>query len=60
MMRRRLVNKNVRKVFKKSGSYCLTVPIEIIRELKVREGQKMIVKKRGKKIVIEDWKAKTA
>jgi antitoxin component of MazEF toxin-antitoxin module len=59
-MRRRLVNKNVRKVFKKSGSYCLTIPIEIIRELKVREGQKLVVKKRGSRIVIEDWKAKSA
>ena len=55
-MRRRLVDKNLRKVFKKAGSYGLTIPIEIIKELKIREGQKVIVKKRGKGILISDYK----
>ena len=55
-MRRKLEDKNVRKVFKKSGSYCITVPIEIIKDLKIREGQKLVVRKSVKKIIIEDWK----
>lgn len=55
-MRRKLVQKNVRKVFKKSGSYGLTIPIEIVKKLKIREGQKVLVKKKGKDIIIEDWK----
>ncbi len=55
-MRRKLTEKNVRKVYKKSGSYGVTLPMEIVKELRIREGQKVIVKKVGKRIYIEDWK----
>ena len=55
-MRRKLEDKSVRKVYKKSGSYAVTLPIEIIKELKIREGQKVVIKKRGKGILITDWK----
>jgi len=34
----------------------MTLPIEIIRELKWRDGQKVVVKRRGSEIVIKDWK----
>ena len=34
----------------------LTIPIDIVRSLKLRERQKVVVKQRGRKIVIEDWK----
>lgn len=34
----------------------ITLPIEIIRKLKWRERQKLVVKLRGKKITVEDWK----
>jgi len=54
-MRRKIENRNVRKVYKKAGSYGLTLPIEIVRELKIREGQKLVVRKRGKGILISDW-----
>jgi bifunctional DNA-binding transcriptional regulator/antitoxin component of YhaV-PrlF toxin-antitoxin module len=37
-------------------SLCVTIPIEIIREFGWRERQKVVVKKSGKKIIIEDWK----
>lgn len=40
----------------KKGSYRLTIPVEIMRVLKWREHQKVVVKLRGKKITIEDWK----
>jgi len=40
-------------------SLCVTIPIEIIREFGWRERQKLVVKKFGKKIVIEDWPAST-
>jgi hypothetical protein len=30
--------------------------LEIIKELKIKKGQKLVVKKRGKGILIEDWK----
>ncbi len=55
-MRRQIEKRNVRKVYKKSGSYALTLPIEIVRDLKIRDGQKLVVKKQGKSIVIKDWK----
>ena len=40
----------------KKGSYHITLPISAVRELKWKQGQKVIVKKRGKGIIIEDWK----
>ena len=54
-MRRRLEEKNIRKVYKKGASYALTLPVEIVRELKIQKGQKMVVKRRGKGILISDW-----
>jgi hypothetical protein len=56
IMRRRLENKSIRKVYKTGSSYALTLPIEIVRELKIRDGQKLVVKKQGKSIIIKDWK----
>lgn len=55
-MRRKLKNKNIRKIFKSGSSYAVTLPIEIVRELKIKERQKVVVKKRGKGILITDWK----
>ena len=55
-MRRKLEEKNIRKIYKKSGSYAVTLPIEVIREFKIKEGQKVVVKKYGKGILITDWK----
>jgi len=37
-------------------SLAVTIPIEIIREFGWKERQKLVVKKSGKKIIIEDWK----
>lgn len=34
----------------------LTLPIEMLRELKWRERQKIKVRKSGSKIILEDWK----
>lgn len=55
-MRRKLEDKSIRKVYKKSGSYAVTIPIEIIRELGIREGQKLVIKRKASKIIISDWK----
>ena len=38
------------------GSLGLTLPKEIVDKLGWRERQKVRVRKRGKKIIIEDWK----
>ena len=57
MPTQKLKNKNIRKLTKVGGtSYAVTIPIEIIKEFGWRERQKLVVKKQGKKIVIEDWK----
>ena len=34
----------------------LTLPVEILRELGWRKKQKVVVKRTGKRIIIEDWK----
>lgn len=38
-----------------AGTYYVSIPKEIKAELKLREGQKVSVRKSGKKIIIEDW-----
>ncbi len=37
-------------------SISLTLPIEYIRELGWKDKQKVVVSKRGTKLIIEDWK----
>jgi antitoxin component of MazEF toxin-antitoxin module len=39
-----------------TGTYSVTVPIELVRQLKWQTGQKLVLEKRGKTIVIADWK----
>lgn len=45
----------IRKLYKHSRSYALTIPIELIRELKWQKKQKLFIKKEGKGILITDW-----
>ncbi len=57
MSRRKLKDRNIRELSKRSnGTYALTLPIELIRELKWRDKQKLVVEKADKKIIIKDWK----
>ncbi len=56
-MRRKLEDRSIRKISKRgSGSYGVTIPIELVRQLKWRTKQKVIIKKSGNKLIIEDWK----
>ena len=57
MARTKLENRNIRKLGKISGgtSYAITLPIEYIREFKWRQHQKLVVRKSGNKLIIEDW-----
>jgi antitoxin component of MazEF toxin-antitoxin module len=58
MPRRKLENKNIRKLTRMGlagSSLGLTIPKEIATELGWRERQKVVVKKSGKKLIIEDW-----
>ncbi len=57
MARKRLEERNVRKLRKNTGGTVLvSLPIELVRSLKWRDGQKVVIKKRGQGMVIEDWK----
>ncbi|MDD3498595.1 MAG: AbrB/MazE/SpoVT family DNA-binding domain-containing protein [Candidatus Moranbacteria bacterium] len=55
-MRRKLKDKSVRKIYKRSGSYALTIPMEIIKEMGIKENQKVVVKRERNRIIIKDWK----
>ena len=55
MARRKLEQKNIRKVQRSHGTYYISIPKEIAKELKLKERQKMVVSKRGKGISIVDW-----
>ena len=46
--------RKVTRVGKRSLS--VVIPAEIVKELKIREKQKVVIKRRGKEIVIKDWK----
>ena len=47
----------VRSLTKNStGTYQVSLPINTVRELGWTEGQKVTVTKRGKTLVIADWK----
>lgn len=57
MPSRKIEESNIRKLTKVGGaSMSVTIPIHIIRELKWKEKQKVVVKKQGKKIIVQDWK----
>ncbi len=47
----------IRKLMKLGGtSYCVTLPLALVRELKWQKKQKVVITKRGDKLIIEDWK----
>ena len=57
MARRALNERNIRKLYRDArGTVRVTLPIEFVRDLNWRDRQKVVVKKIGKKIIIEDWK----
>ena len=58
MAQRKLKEKNIRKLTRMGGgrSIGLTLPVEIVGNLKWKERQKVVVRQSGKKIIIEDWK----
>jgi antitoxin component of MazEF toxin-antitoxin module len=56
-MAKRSDKRNIRKLTKLGGhSLGVTIPIDLVRALKWRERQKVVVTKRGQKLTIEDWK----
>lgn len=56
MSRRKLADNNIRKLTRVGQtSLAVTIPIEIVRKLKLRERQKVVVEERGGVIRIKDW-----
>ena len=60
MARRQLAERNIRKISKTGNgrTFSITLPIELVRELGWREKQKLVVRKRGQGLLIEDWQEK--
>lgn len=56
MARRTLEDRNIRKLSKRGSSYTVTLPIEAIRKLNWRNGQKVVVEEKGNSLIIKDWK----
>ncbi len=51
------MKKYIRKVTRQGKrSLSVVIPAEIVDELKIREKQKVVVRRSGKKIIITDWK----
>lgn len=58
MARRNADEENIRKLTRVGQqSLAVTIPIEIVRKLKLKERQKVVVTESKGKIIIEDWKA---
>jgi len=58
-MNRKASEKNTRKLVRMGNiSLGLTIPKDILFELGWKENQKVVVKKRGKGIIVEDWPQK--
>ena len=57
MTRRKAGEENIRKLTRVGQtSLAVTIPLEIVKQLKLRDRQKVVVRREGEKIVIEDWK----
>ena len=56
MSRQKVHEEEIRKIQSVKGSYMISLPIGEVRELGWREGQKLVVKKRGKGFTVVDWK----
>jgi hypothetical protein len=58
--RKEMAKESIRKLTKSGEySYYALLPPEWIRELNWKERQKLVLKKIGKRITIQDWKRKT-
>jgi antitoxin component of MazEF toxin-antitoxin module len=57
MTTRKSKDKNIRNLTRVGKtSLAVTIPVEIVKDLKWKERQKVVVRQSGKKIIIEDWK----
>jgi antitoxin component of MazEF toxin-antitoxin module len=58
-MNRKAEEKNIRKLTRLGKlSIAVTIPRDLVVKLGWREGQKVVAKKRGRGVFIEDWQPK--
>ncbi|MCP6720327.1 MAG: hypothetical protein KJI72_03375 [Patescibacteria group bacterium] len=56
MARRKLEKRAIRNIQRSHGTYYVSIPIDVMRTLRWRERQKVVVRRLGKnRIVISDW-----
>ena len=60
MGRRAIEERTIRKLTRTGGgkAVSVTIPIEYVRALGWKDRQKVVVRKVGKRLVVEDWKKK--
>ncbi len=59
MARPKTGTEDIRKLVKLGGlSIAVTIPIDLVRELKWKEKQRVRVVRKGKTLVVSDWKKK--
>jgi len=57
MAQPKCVKGNIRKIQEQSnGSTTVALPVELVRAVRWKDGQKVVVEKRGETLVIKDWK----
>lgn len=55
---KKIGEENIRKIQRTGragGSYSITLPKRMVKQLGWQERQKLVVKQEGKKLIIEDW-----
>ena len=59
MGNRKSGEQNVRNLTKNaSGTYSVSLPIELVRQLHWQRGQQLVVVRKGDRLVIQDWGVK--
>lgn len=58
MGRRKIGDEKIRSIQKSNGSYMVSIPIDLMRELGWRERQRVVITRSGKgKLTISDYQA---
>ena len=39
------------------GTYYVTIPLSMIKDLRRRKGQRLVIRKKGKEIIVRDYEA---
>lgn len=59
MARHGIGDENIRKIQvtgREGGSYMITLPKRLVKQLEWQENQKVTVEKKGESLIIKDWK----